>query len=78
MHAANQPDREKSNLPAELSAPARRALALAGCTRLEHVAQMTEAEVAELHGIGPRALEALHRAFAASGLSFAGEEQGNS
>lgn len=64
----------ENNFSARLAAPARRALAQAGCTRLEHVAQMTEAEVSELHGIGPRALEQLRQALAANGLSFAGEE----
>jgi hypothetical protein len=32
---------------------------------------MSEAELRGLHGIGPHALAALHRAMAARGLSFA-------
>ena len=56
----------------KLAAPARRTLAGAGITRLEQLAGCSEAEVAKLHGIGPNALEALRRALAAKGLSFAG------
>ena len=50
-------NRHESNLPRELAAPARRALLGAGCTRLEDVAKMSEAEVMALHGIGPNALK---------------------
>jgi hypothetical protein len=53
------------------STPARRALTAAGIHRLEQLARMSEAELRGLHGIGPHALAALHRAMAARGLSFA-------
>jgi DNA-directed RNA polymerase alpha subunit len=59
-----QPD----DLPAELSAPARRALAGAGVTRLEDVAAFTETELMKLHGMGPKALQTLRRALAAKGM----------
>ena len=55
-------NRHESNLPRELAAPARRALLGAGCTRLEDVAKMSEAEVMALHGIGPNAMKQLRRA----------------
>ncbi len=54
-----QPDREESNLPKELAAPARRALAGAGYTRLEQLTKVSEAEIKKLHGIGPNALHVL-------------------
>jgi len=53
-----------------LSAPARRALANAGYTRIEQFTQLSEAEVGRLHGMGPRAVELIRRALAAKGLSF--------
>ena len=54
-----------------LGAPARRALATAGCTTLEQLAEVRERDIAGLHGIGPNALEKLRRALAEHGLSFA-------
>jgi hypothetical protein len=60
---------EGTDLP-KLAAPARRALAGAGYTRLEDLTQATEAEVKELHGMGPNAMEALRNALAERGLSF--------
>jgi hypothetical protein len=60
-----------SELPAGLAAPARRALAGAGYSRLEQFTQLTEAEVRKLHGMGPRAIEQIRVALAAKGLTFA-------
>ena len=71
-----QPDRQESNLPNELAAPARRALAGAGIRRLEQLTELSEAQVKELHGIGPNAIRQLHRALDAMGLSFAAEKKG--
>jgi hypothetical protein len=59
-------------LPEGLSAPARRALTQAGYTRLDHLAEAREADVARLHGVGPRAVRTLREALAEKGLSFAG------
>lgn len=64
-------NQQQSNLPDGLAAPARRALAAAGCLRLEQLAMLSEDEVRQLHGIGPRALDQLRRALSARGLSFA-------
>lgn len=54
-----------SNLPAGLSAPARRALAAAGYTRLDQLVGVSEAELLKLHGMGPKAIEQIRRALAA-------------
>ncbi len=60
----------KDGLP-KLSAPARRALASAGYTRLEQLTQVTEAEILKLHGVGPNTIKPLRAALAAQGLAFA-------
>jgi len=69
----SKPIQQDSNLPIELAAPARRALIAAGYTRLDQIARASEAEIAQLHGIGSNALQQLRRALAANGLSFADE-----
>ncbi len=53
-----------------LAAPARRALAGAGYTRLHQLAQVSEAELKQLHGMGPTAIAALREALDERGLSF--------
>ncbi|HET9495492.1 MAG TPA: helix-hairpin-helix domain-containing protein [Chloroflexia bacterium] len=64
-----------NDLPAGLAAPARRALAGAGYSRLDQLAAVTEADLKKLHGMGPKAIEQIRRALADRGLSFA-EGQG--
>jgi hypothetical protein len=59
------------DFPAGLSAPARRALAAAGVRRLDDLAGRPEAEIAALHGMGPKAIELLRGALTGRGLSFA-------
>jgi hypothetical protein len=66
----------QGDLPAGLARPAQRALAGAGISRLRQLARLTEAEIKQLHGIGPNALEKLRRALRAKGLSFAGTKRG--
>ena len=68
MTPASLPD---PGLPRGIGAPATRALAAVGCRTLRDVARMREADVAELHGVGPKALRVLREALAAEGLSFA-------
>lgn len=63
-------DRSHPILVERLAAPAQRALAGSGYSTLEQLAEATEAEIAALHGIGPRALTALRQAMAEAGLSF--------
>lgn len=57
------------NFP-KLSAPARLALAKAGYTRLDQLAQVTEPELQELHGIGPTAIATLRGALDERGMFF--------
>jgi DNA-directed RNA polymerase alpha subunit len=64
---------DASNDFPKLAAPARRALDGAGYTRLEQLTQVSEQELAKLHGMGPNALNTLKQALAARGLSFAQE-----
>ncbi len=54
----------------KLSAPARRALAAAGYTRVDQLAQVSESDLKKLHGMGPRAIAALSDALHERGLSF--------
>jgi hypothetical protein len=72
----NQSNQPESDFPAGLGAPAQRALAGAGYTRLEQLTKVSEAEILKLHGMGPKALDQLRRALDAKGLSFAGEKSG--
>jgi len=58
-----------NDLP-KLAAPAQRALASAGVTKLEQLTTLTEAELLQLHGMGRNAVDTLRKALAAQGLSF--------
>lgn len=60
-----------SDLPEKLGAPAERALAGAGITTLKQLTKFSEAEIQQLHGIGPNALAKLRQALADKRLSFA-------
>ena len=68
------PEQRKTNFPAGLAQPAQRALAGAGIQSLEQLAQLSQAEIKHLHGIGPNALEKLRRALSDNGLTFADEK----
>lgn len=63
-------DPNASDLPPKLSAPAQRALAEAGYTHLKQLTAVSEKEILQLHGMGPRALSMLREAMAAKGLRF--------
>jgi DNA-directed RNA polymerase alpha subunit len=65
-----------SDLP-KLAAPAQRALQSAGITTLKQLTKITEAELLQLHGMGPNALGKLRQALAEKGLSFASEKTKN-
>ncbi len=69
----SMPGETASDLPAGLAAPAQRALAGAGIQRLDQLARISEAELAKLHGIGPKALGQLRQALASQGLSFSAD-----
>lgn len=53
-----------------IGAPATRALASVGITRLEQVADRSAAELLALHGFGPRALRIIEEELAARGRSL--------
>ena len=65
-----QQARRAPALPSGLARPARQALAAAGYVTLEQLTQVTGADLARMHGIGPKAISQLRDAFAAAGLSF--------
>lgn len=65
------PNEHEMGFP-KLAAPARRALASAGYTRLDQLTRVSEAELSKLHGMGPTALDALRAALDDRGLSFQG------
>ena len=55
----------------KVGAPALRALQNAGYTRLDQLTEVSESELSELHGMGPKALGILRDALAERGKSFA-------
>jgi hypothetical protein len=59
------------DLPPKLGAPAERALANAGIKNLKQLTKFTEAELKQLHGVGPNAVGKLSQALAEKGLAFA-------
>ena len=64
-----------SNFP-KIGSPATRALEEAGYTNLKQLTKVTEAELAQLHGMGPKALGILRETLKAQGLSFKHEQAG--
>ncbi len=54
----------------KIGKPATQALEAAGYTNLKQLTRVTEAELAQLHGMGPKALGILREALKAEGLSF--------
>lgn len=73
---AKQQSDPVTGLPPGLAAPARRALASAGYTTLAQLTQITEADLLQLHGMGPKAVGTLRAALEARGLAFADTAQG--
>ena len=70
-----QNEQQKTDFPVGLAQPAIRALSGAGYTRLAQLAEVSEAELKKLHGIGPNSIEQLRRALEAQGLAFAAGEE---
>jgi hypothetical protein len=60
----------RSAFPAGMSGPSLRALSVAGVRSMSDVARWTRADLAKLHGMGPKALDVLERALEESGRSF--------
>lgn len=63
------PERDAA-LPTGIGRPATRALQGAGITRLDQLTDVREADLLQLHGVGPKAIEVLRRALADGGRSF--------
>jgi uncharacterized protein YdhG (YjbR/CyaY superfamily) len=63
-------DNQNNNDFPKIGAPATRALEAAGYSRLEQLTKVTEAEMAQLHGMGPKALGILRETLKEKGLSF--------
>lgn len=61
--------KQEVNFP-KIGSPATRALEAAGYTALKQLTKVTEAELAQLHGMGPKALGILRESLKAQGLSF--------
>ena len=54
----------------KLARPAQRAILSTGATTLEQLAEMTEAEISALHGIGKNALDIIRSTLKEYGLSL--------
>lgn len=54
----------------QIGAPALRALLNAGYTQLQDLTKVTEHELKQLHGMGPKALGILKEALRTQGLSY--------
>ncbi len=63
-------DRPETEFPRAIGAPATRALAAAGYTRFDQLDGVAAAELAALHGVGPKALRVLGEELAERGLSL--------
>lgn len=57
-------------LPRNIGAPATRALTAAGYTELGQLVNVPAAELAKLHGVGPKALRLLQETLEAQGKSL--------
>jgi DNA-directed RNA polymerase alpha subunit len=64
------PNQPQSDFPKAIGAPATGALLHEGYSRLEQLAQLTEAELLKIHGVGPKAVRILRETLATKGLSF--------
>jgi hypothetical protein len=60
----------EAGLPRSIGAPATRALTAAGYTGLGQLADVPAAELAKLHGVGPKALRLLQEALDERGMSL--------
>jgi len=58
-------------LPTNIGAPATRALTAAGITHLAQLAKWSEADLLNLHGVGPKAIRILKEVLVEQRLSFA-------
>jgi hypothetical protein len=66
------------DFPSGLSNPARRALAAAGISRLEQFTKISEKELLQLHGLGPKTIRTITEAMSERGLTFASVDSSRS
>ena len=66
----NRQPNELQPIPTTIGRPALRALHGAGLRTLKDVAELTERELLDLHGVGPRAITMLRVALGEQGLRF--------
>ena len=67
-------EKAQSDFPEKISAPALRALLNENITNLKQLTKYTEAEIADLHGMGPKVLGMLKVSLKEKGLSFKPED----
>ncbi|HQX50540.1 MAG TPA: hypothetical protein PLR25_11560 [Planctomycetaceae bacterium] len=60
----------KDTFPSGVAQPALRAIVAAGLSRLDQLAQFTEDEIFNLHGMGPKVVKTLRATLIAKGLDF--------
>jgi predicted flap endonuclease-1-like 5' DNA nuclease len=60
----------RAAFPAGMSGPALRALALAGIRSVDELSRWKEADLAALHGMGPKGIRILRESLEASGRGF--------
>lgn len=60
----------RAAFPPGMSGPSLRALGVAGVRAMDDLTEWTEAELARLHGMGPKGIALLRDALAASGRGF--------
>lgn len=68
--AAKPATKQEEDFRSALSAPARKALKGKNITTLKQLAKYTEAQLLELHGMGPGSIPKLRKALKAEGLDF--------
>ena len=64
---------DSTELPASLGKVARRELAVHGLTKFAQLADRSERELLEIHGVGPKAIRILRQELRVRGLSFRDE-----
>ena len=61
---------DRAAFPAGMSGPALRALSVAGVRSMDDLTRWAEADLAALHGMGPKGIRILREALAESGRRF--------
>jgi len=67
---ADEQSEIEHSLPHGIGKPATRALLAAGFTRLDQFTGVSEEEILQIHGVGPKAVDIIKNALIENGLSF--------